>query len=115
LLGNNPTVDQIGDYLQRVEKDEFGITPPDDARNEQQYASKDLIQIHPVLPAPVEHFRASIMPVGAAGSRLWPMAAQSADQTAHKAADFHAASATCRAQNDVMRSRDCSAMSKVDW
>src|SRR6201982_501310 len=48
--------------------------------------------IHPVLPAPVEHFRASIMAVGAQHElALWPMAAQGADQAAHKAADLHPA------------------------
>ena len=45
--------------------------------------------IHPVLPAPVEHFRASIMAVDAQQDLdLWPMVAQGADQTAHKAADL---------------------------
>src|SRR6202048_2000802 len=48
--------------------------------------------IHPVLPAPVEHFRGSIMAVGTQQDLdLWPMAAQGADQAAHKAADLHPA------------------------
>src|ERR1700749_922775 len=48
--------------------------------------------IHPVLPAPVEHFRGRIMTVGAQQDLdLWPMAAQGADQAAHKAADLHPA------------------------
>src|SRR6516162_3062581 len=48
--------------------------------------------IHPVLPAPVEHFRGRIMAVGAQQDLdLWPMAAQGADQAAHKAADLHPA------------------------
>src|SRR5207248_109332 len=48
--------------------------------------------IHPVLPAPVEHFRASIMAVGAQQDLdLWPMAAQGADEAAHKAADLYPA------------------------
>src|SRR5215469_7758162 len=42
--------------------------------------------------APVEHFRASIMAVGAQQDfDLWPMAAQGADQTPHKAADLRSA------------------------
>src|SRR5499427_8709834 len=37
--------------------------------------------IHPVLPAPVEHFRARIMTVGAQQDLdLWPMAAHGANQ-----------------------------------
>src|ERR1700741_386781 len=48
--------------------------------------------IHPVLPAPVEHFRGRVMAVGAQQDLdLWPMAAQGADQAAHKAADLHPA------------------------
>src|SRR6202040_1183624 len=48
--------------------------------------------IHPVLPAPVEHFGGRIMAVGAQQDLdLWPMAAQGADQAAHKAADLHPA------------------------
>ena len=48
--------------------------------------------IHPVFPAPVEHFRGRMMAVGAQQDLdLWPMAAQGADQAAHKAADLHPA------------------------
>src|SRR6516165_8854281 len=48
--------------------------------------------IHPVLPAPVEHFRGRIMAVGAQQDLdLWPMAAQDADHAADKAADLHPA------------------------
>src|SRR5438874_6035369 len=48
--------------------------------------------IHPVLPAPVEHFRARIMAVGAQQDLdLWPMAAQGTDEAAHKAADLYPA------------------------
>src|SRR5690349_22052617 len=48
--------------------------------------------LHPVLPAPVEHLRASIMAVGTQQDLdLWPMAAQGTDQTAHKPADLDSA------------------------
>ena len=46
--------------------------------------------IHPVGAAPIEHFRTGVMAVGAQQDLdLWPMAAQGADQAAHKAADLH--------------------------
>src|SRR5262249_1916008 len=56
--------------------------------------------IHPVLPAPVEDLRASIMAVGAQQDLdLWPMVAQGADQTAHKAADLYPARPLARPQH----------------
>src|ERR1700757_4338484 len=48
--------------------------------------------IHPVLPAPVEHFRGRIMALGPQQEiGLWPMAGQGANQAAHKAADLPSA------------------------
>jgi hypothetical protein len=78
----------------------FTVMPPyapggQDTRDNlwlQRSAAHPWCGIHPVLPAPVEHFRGRIVAVGAQQDLdLWPMAAQGADHAAHKAADLHPA------------------------